>query len=183
MLTHINMVEVPGTSVEANDHPSVAQFTRLLAQRTAPIFEAEPSAEKHVFSEVVAVTYRDNNGKPVHGGLFGVCNEGVVSLALKDLDGQVDTNEDPAHVAFGLVMMRGPLIFRQNGMDQKMELSIIDIHADKHEELLTGATPAREAVRSAYLFEVLPNAEVAQPKPEHLANSGKKPFSGASVRM
>lgn len=151
MLANINMVEVAGTSIEAKDHPQVAQFTRLLATKTAPVFKAE-SSEEHCFSEVVAVTYRADDGKPVHGGLFGVANDQtVVSLALKDLEGKVDTSEDPAHVAIGLTLMRGPLVFRQAGVDQKMELSIIDIYANKRDEPLRHPTPGREAVKQAYL--------------------------------
>ena len=151
MLTHINMVEVAGTSFEANDHPQVAQITRLLAPKTAPVFKAE-STNEHCFSEVVAVTYRDDDGKPVHGGLFGVAkDQTVVSLALKDLEGKVDTSEDPAYVAIGLTMMRGPLVFRQAGIDQKMELSIIDIYANKRDEPLRRPTLGREVVKQAYL--------------------------------
>jgi hypothetical protein len=160
MLRHVNMVEVAGTSVEAHDPPQVAQFTALLAKKTAPVFEAEPDARKIIFSEVVAVTYRAKDGTPVHGGLFGVTADDVVSLALKDLEGQVDTQKDPAHVAFGLVMMRGPLVFRQNGIDQKMEMSIVDLQADKLGEPIAGSTPGREAVKNAYVAAVLPLANV-----------------------
>lgn len=151
MLKHINMVEVPGTSFEAQDPPQVAQVTGLLAPKTAPVFKAE-SADGCCFSEVVAVTYRADNGKPVHGGLFGVGDDQtVVSLSLKDLAGKVDTGKYPAYVAIGLTLMRGPLVFRQAGTDQMMELSIIDIYADKRDEPLRHPTPGREAVKQAYL--------------------------------
>lgn len=163
MLTHVDMIEVPGTSFDAKDRPGVAQFTTLLAPKTAPVFEAATPDALHVFSEVVAVTYRGMDGKPVHGGLFGVGAAGVTSLALKDLEGKVDTSKDPTHVAFGLVMMRGPLVFRQAGTDQKMPLSIIDIHADKAHEPMHAPTPGREAVKRAYLRDVLPSAAVVQP--------------------
>lgn len=156
MLNHLNMLEVPGTSFEANDPPGVAQFTKLLAPKTAPVFEPETNSASCIFSEVVAVTYRNAAGKPVHGGLFGFGPEGVSSIALKDIAGKVDTSKDPAHVAFGLVMMRGPLVFRQNGIDQKMEISIIDLHAGQHNEPLPASTPAREAVKQTYLASVLP---------------------------
>jgi hypothetical protein len=163
MLLHINMVEVPGTSLPANDPPGVEQFTRLLAPKTAPVFETEPAAEKRVFSEVVAVAYRNEEGKPVHGGLFGFGADGVTSLALKDLAGKVDTSSDPAHVFMGILLMRGPLVFRQNSADEKMELSIIDLHVNKLDEPLHGPSAGREAVRKAYLDEVLPRADVVQP--------------------
>jgi hypothetical protein len=166
MLTHVNMIEVPGTSFNATDRPGVAQFTTLLAAKTAPVFEASPADEKRVFSEVVAVTYRGADGKPVHGGLFGFGADGVTSLALKDLEGKVDTSKDPAHVAFGVIMMRGPLVFRQNGADHEMALSIIDIHADKPDEPLHASTPARVAVKDAYLSDVRPIAGGAHCEPQ-----------------
>lgn len=151
MLAHINMVEVAGTSFEANDHPQVAQFTRLLAPKTAPVFKAD-SPEEHCFSEVVAVSYRSDDGKPVHGGLFGVAKDHtVVSLALKDLAGKVDTSKYPAYAAIGLTLVRGPLVFRQAGVDQKMEVSVIHIYANKRDEPLRHSTPGREAVKQAYL--------------------------------
>ena len=160
MLTHINMVEVPGTSFEAKDPPGVAQFTAFLAKKTAPVFEAEPTAGKPIFTEVVAVTYRGEDGTPVHGGLFGVRSDGVASLALKDLEGKVDTQQDPAHIALGLVMMRGPLVFRQDGVDQEMPTSLVDLQVNQLSEPLSRSTPGREAVTKAYLDEVLPNARV-----------------------
>lgn len=163
MLKHINMVEVPGTSVVAIDPPGVAQFTRLLAPKTSPVFAAEVAADARVFSEVVAVTYRDQHGAPVHGGLFGFGADGVTSLALKDLEGKIDTSEEPAFVAMGILMMRGPLTFRQNDTNEVMDLSIIDLYADKLDRPLHAATAGREAVRNAYLSEVLPHANVVQP--------------------
>lgn len=156
MLVHINMIEVPGTSFEPKEAPGVAQFTRFLAAKTAPVFQAEAVEAPRTFSEVVAVTYRDSTGKPRHGGLFGFGPDGVTSIALKDLNGEVDTQEDPAHIAFGLVMMRGPLVFRQNGTDQKMELSIIDLHEGRLDDALPSCSMARTAVREAYLNSVLP---------------------------
>jgi hypothetical protein len=163
-MKNISMIEVPGTSVVAKDSGVEAQFTRMLAPKTAPVFEAEPSAGQPVFSEVVAVTYRNEKGMPVHGGLFGVSTDGVMSLALKDLEGNVDTSKDPAHVAFGLIMMRGPLVFRQNGADQTMALHIIDLTEGRLDEALHASTPVREDVKSAYLNEVLPVANVTQPE-------------------
>lgn len=162
-LPHVDMIEVPGTSVEAKDPPGVAQFTALLARYTAPVFEAAAGAPDLAFTEVVAVCYRDAAGKPVHGGLFGFDGAGVTSLALKASKGQVDTSRDPAHAAFGLVLMRGPLVFRQQGADQRMQISIVDIHADRAAEPLQHPTPGRDAVRTAYLNVVLPSVEVVQP--------------------
>lgn len=161
-LPHIDMIEVPGTSVEAKDPPGVSQFTTLLARWTAPVFEAVDAPERS-FTEVVAICYRDADGKPLHGGLFGYDGVGVTSLALKDRDGKVDTSQDPAHAAFGLMLMRGPLVFRQHGEDQKMPISIVDIHADRAAKQLHHPTPGRNAVRTAYLNVVLPGAEVVQP--------------------
>lgn len=166
MLAHVNMIEVPGTSSKAVDGPGVAQFTTLLAAKTAPVFEASATDERRIISEVVAVTYRDAEGKPVHGGLFGFGADGVTSLALKDLEGKVDTSKDPAHVAFGIVMMRGPLVFRQNGEDQEMALSIIDIQADKSHEPLRAPTPARVAVKEAYLRDVQPMTSAVPGEPK-----------------
>lgn len=151
-MRHIDMVEVPGTNQVANK----TQFTMLLADKTAPVFEAREPA---VFTEVVAVTYRSENDIPIHGGLYGVGADGVTSLALKDLAGEVDTSKDPAHIAFGLVMMRGPLTFRQDGRDQTMKLTIIDIKADELEAALCRPTPALAAVKAAYIAEILPSAE------------------------
>lgn len=145
------MIEVHGTSLEPKDLPGTAQFTRLIASKTAPVFEAEIEAEKHLLSEVVAVTYRNEDGKPVHGGLFGFGDKGVVSITLKSLDNSVDTSVDPAHIAFGLIMMRGPLIFRQKEIDQEMALSIIDIQVGKLQEPLPKSTPVREMVKRTYL--------------------------------
>lgn len=162
-LPHIDMIEVPGTSVEAKDPPGASQFTALLAKWTAPVFQAAAGAPERVFSDVVAVCYRDAMGLPVHGGLFGYDGASVTSLALKDCEGTVDTGRDPAHVAFGLVMMRGPLVFRQQGTDRKMEISIVDIHTDRANEPLHHPTPARAAVKAVYLAVVLPGAEVVQP--------------------
>lgn len=155
MQIDVNMIEIPGTSYQAKDPAHVAQFTRLLAPMTAPVFEAEHSTGTD-FTEVVAVAYRDEAGALVHGGLFGFGPGGVKSIALKDQAGEVDTSEDPKHVAIGMVMMRGPLVFRQGGRDQIMPLSIVDLQADKLQEPLRRSTPAREAVVAAYLSTALP---------------------------
>lgn len=161
MLEHIDMVEVPGTSFDVTDPPGVAQFTRLLASRSAPVFQASID-HSYYFSEVVAVTFRNADGKPVHGGLFGVDGQTVVSLSLKDCEGKVDTGEDPAYVAIGLIMMRGPLVFRQRGADEEMQMSIVDIDARTGYLPLERSTPAREAVRLVYMSMVLPNVAEQQ---------------------
>lgn len=162
MIVHVNMLEVPGTSFDAKDSPAVAQFTALLANKTAPVFEAEPGGGLRVFSEVVAVVYRDEAGKPVHGGLFGFGADGVASISLKDLAGKVDTGTDPAHVAFGLLMMRGPLVFRQGGADNVMRLSIVEIQHGKLDAPLRLETESRRAVKEAYLTAVLPSARLTE---------------------
>lgn len=148
----INMFEVPGTSVAAKQ----TQFTVLLAKKTAPVFEAEPAGRDLRISQVVAVTYRNAAGKPVHGGIFGLANDEVMALVLKDLEGKVDTSRDPSWSAFGLVMMRGPLVFRQAGIDEEIPLSIVDLTEGRLNADLPGASAAREAVKAAYLAEVLP---------------------------
>jgi hypothetical protein len=68
----------------------------------------------------------------------------------------VDTSQDPSHAALGLTLMRGPLVFRQNGVDMKMPLSIIDLNPDNAQDPVHAPTAAREAVRLAYINDVLP---------------------------
>lgn len=157
MLKHINMIEIPGTSVEAKDPPAAKQFTALLAAKTAPVFRPEFDQDRVRIEMVVAVTYRDSTGKPVHGGLFGVTSDGVVSLALKDQEGVVRIGAKPDDAAFQLLFIRGPLVFNHGPVDY----GIVDISAKDIDRACIG--PHREAVKQAYLAEVLPHAAVEQP--------------------
>lgn len=157
MPKHLTMREIPGTSHDPQDPPYCSQFTRLLAPKTAPVFEAE-AAEPAAFTEVVAIVCRNEEGLPVHGGLFGVAGKHVTSLALRDLEDQIDTSREPAHVALGLLLMRGPLVFRQGGVDQIMPLSILDlsIAAPALEQRSASARAAWPHVEAFYRANVLP---------------------------
>jgi hypothetical protein len=153
---HVDMVEVVGTSRDPVDPPGAAQFTQMLAAKTAPVFQSAAEGIGQDVIEVVAVTYRNASGKSVHGGLYGVTPTEVLSLALKSHDGQVDTSKDPSFVAFGLCMMRAPLVFRQNGVDREMPLSIVDLTEGQHSKALRVPTPARSRVKEVYLSIALP---------------------------
>ena len=162
MLKHVNLIEVPGTSFEAKPN----QFTGLLAKRTAPVFEAENKAQVS-FTEVVAVTYRNALGVTTHGAMFGYGPSGVTRIALKDLAGKVDTDKNPKHIALGLLLMNGPLVFRQGGgEDSQIPVSIIDLY-EGVTNILHAPTPARESAKRAYVEEFIRDKPLTRKRDRH----------------
>lgn len=151
MKIDVNMVEIPGTvaSPMKKSHPGMAPLQPSIAP--TPVFQAEADKEHLRFTELVAVTYRDQNGVPMSGGLFTVADDAVLSVALKSPDGSIDTSKEPEHVAFGLCMLEGPVVFRQGREDVMMELSFIDLTEGAANSPIANPTPARKHIHQHFL--------------------------------
>lgn len=165
----LNLIEVAGTSKVAKKH----QFNALLADKTPPVFELQYDSPRqfnqqlkfvNALTEVVAVSFRDESRKVVHGGLFGYAGEEVFHVVLRDLEGKVDTSKNPENATMGLLLMSGPIVVRQSTGDRKMEASIIDIDVIYPlDGPINYASPGRVAVLKAYLEDVLPTTKFARP--------------------
>lgn len=172
-MKHIRLIAVPDSIQLVPNH--IRNGSGLLADATAPIFA--PEERPFWCDELVAVVYRNAEGKPVHGGLFGYIQgriswqdskmvpipDSVVSLALVDPENDIDTSTDPAWVAFGLLLMRGPvrIQFAEGLSEVTLPRSILDIGAGKPIPDEMSLSVARAAVLAAYLNEVLPQAQLA----------------------
>lgn len=128
---------IPGTSME---HEIQHHF---LPSMTLPVFSL-PAGED--VQEVVAVVWRDGNGKPVNGGLFGVSDNEAAKIILIDADMGVNTNDAPEVVAFRLFFSVGKLMFQKHGGRVKdIPWSILDFPACDEISL----TPAQVLVRES----------------------------------
>lgn len=134
--------------------PVAGRVSSLTPELTLPVFSL-PAGLKLV--EAVAVTYRDLNGKPVDGGLFGVtATAEVVRLALVDTERGVNTDRDPAWVAIGMSMTVGKLMVKGDDAAYELPWSIVDCGERNPRDGMATDSPARRAVREAVLA-ALPN--------------------------
>lgn len=147
----VNMIEVPGTVASPLKKSRAAMAPLQLSIAPTPVFQAEAGKEHLRFTELVAVTYRDQAGVPVNGGLFTVAEDTVLSLALISPDGSIDTSKEPQHVAFGLCMLEGPVVFRQGSEDVMMELSFIDLNEGVADGPIANPTPTRKRIQQQFL--------------------------------
>lgn len=123
-------------------HPS------LTPRHTKPVFRL-PGGED--LAEAVAVVYRDADGKPIDGGFFGYLPSGeVVRIALVDAEHGVNTDYDPAWVAFGLTMSLGKLLVQGPSDVYELPWSIVDFGLHQPNRAEHCPTPARVAVRKAF---------------------------------
>lgn len=120
---------------------------RLRPGLAKPIFLAPSSIR---LTEAVAVVYRDNTKqqKPIDGALIGITANGPVRLKLVDAERGIDTDDDPAWIAFGLNMSIGKLVVRQGETDRVLPWSIIDLSSTRRQ--VDAPTPARIAARDAF---------------------------------
>lgn len=141
---------IPGTAVEhelTKLHPRV-RTAALTPELTMPVFALPKGL---ALTEAVAVTFRDAAGKPVDGGLFGVTPNGeVVEISLVDQQHDVNTDDDPAHVAIGLVMTDGRLMVRGDSGTSELPWSIVDFGVSTMDVPILRKTPGRLAVHAAY---------------------------------
>lgn len=141
---------IPGTTMEHDltKHYPHIRTAALTPELTMPVFDLPNGL---ALTEAVAVTFRDASGVPTDGGLFGVTPEGeVVEISLVDLEHDVNTDDDPAHIAVGLVMSIGKLMVRGDNGTNELPWSIVDFGANTIDGPISGATPNRLAVHAAY---------------------------------
>lgn len=149
---------IPGTAMAHGLHelgPEIAH-PNLTPGLTKPVFAGEGIDD---VTTAVAVVYRNEQSKPAHGGFFGFTGKAVVRLTLRD--NGVDTDENPAWTAFGLLMAPGSLLVKGSGHTRKLEWSIVDFGANSPEDP-RARTDAQRAVLSAYRSRVLPTAVMRQ---------------------
>lgn len=123
--------------------PEIAH-PNLTPELTTPVFAREGIDD---VTTAVAVVYRNEQGKPAHGGFFGFTGNEVVRLTLRDKG--IGTDENPAWTAFGLLMASGPLLVKGSGHARKLEWSIVDFGAISPEDP-RAKTDAQRAVLNAY---------------------------------
>lgn len=140
-----------GTTIEhdlCKHLPAEIRHPTLTPELTMPVFVLPKGL---VLTEAVAITYRDADEKPIDGGLFGVASDGeVVQIALVDAQHGVDTDEDPAWVAFGLTMSIGKLMVCGDNGTEDLPWSIVDFGHNTFNDSVCLPTPGRVAVHAAY---------------------------------
>lgn len=157
-MRHIVLNAIPGTAMAHGLHalgPEIAH-PNLTPGLTKPVFTGEGIDDVAV---AVAVVYRNEQSKPAHGGFFGYTGKEVVRLTLRDKG--IDTDENPAWTAFGLLLAPGPLLVKGDGQARKLEWSIVDFGANAPDDS-RASTDAQRAVLEAYRSHVLPTAVMRQ---------------------
>ena len=130
------------------------QHLGLFAQATLPVFS---TPEPLGIEEGVAIVYRNTDGLPIHGGFFSVTAENeVVKLVLVDSENKVNTDDNPAWTAFGMMLSIGKLLVRDGGFSRELPWSIVDLYAAKPNEELHAPSEVRLRVRDAYLGQIVP---------------------------
>lgn len=148
---------IPGTTMEHDltKHYPHVRAAALTPELTMPVFELPKGL---ALTEAVAVTYRDASEKPIDGGLFGVTPEGeIIDIALVDREHDVNTDDDPAHIAFGLVMTIGKLMVRGETGTCELPWSIVDFGCNNLDSLILRPTPSRLAVHAAFCAKLQKN--------------------------
>lgn len=139
---------IPGTSIEQDLHNPHARTAILTPGLTMPVFALPKGL---ALTEAIAVTFRDESGKPVDGGLFGITPNGeVVEISLVDQQHDVNTDDDPAHIAMGLLMTIGEFTVRGENSTTELPWSVIDFGINSMDEPVPRPTPSRLAVHAAY---------------------------------
>jgi hypothetical protein len=151
-MRHVTLQALPGTAFEhglSRHFPADIVHPSLTPDLVKPVFQLPGDLE---LVEAVAVAYRDISGKSVDGGFFGYSPEGeVVRMALVDAQRGINTDADPAWVAFGLNMSVGKLLVRGDDGVRELPWSIVDFGLHRPTDTERNPTPARLAVRAAFL--------------------------------
>lgn len=141
---------IRGTTMrhDLTKHYPHVRSAALTPALTMPVFDLP---KKLALTEAVAVNFRDASGKTIGGGLFGVTPEGeVVEISLVDSEHDVNTDDDPAHIALGLVMTVGKLMVRGDSGTNELPWSIVDFGVSTMEDPVLRPTAGRLAVHAAY---------------------------------
>jgi len=165
----IELIAIEGTAMAHDLHqrlPSDVCHTSLTPALTAPVFRAPPG---HSLGEAVAITFRNEDGEAIHGGFYHLHPKGFVEkLVLIDTARDVNTDADPAWTAFGLSMMVGKLLVKEDAGTRELIWSVIDFGVNDLSADIRSPTPARHAVHAAYLEEILPTLDIHHGKASSL---------------
>ncbi len=148
---------IPGTAMkhDLTKHYPGVRTAALTPELTMPVFELPKGL---ALVEAVAVTFRDASENPNHGGLFAMTPAGeVVEISLVDQEHGVDTDDDPAHIAIGMVMSIGKLMVRGDNGTTELPWSIVDFGINTMDDPILRPTPSRLAVHAAYRAQQLEN--------------------------
>ncbi|QMI49779.1 hypothetical protein [Burkholderia sp. MBR-1] len=155
-MTHvIREIALPAISATAMEHGLLNQLPpdvchpSLTSKLLKPVFRAPDGL---FLAEAVAVVYRDASGSPVDGGFFGYTTDGeVIRIALVDTERGINTDDDPKWTAFGLTMSLGKLLVQQSDGIRELQWSIVDFGLHQPNNAEHCPTPARMAVRAAFV--------------------------------